>query len=80
MEKEKQPVVKNFGMFTNENTNIDQYFVDELISYDYNITAQILKVHDGGGLLDVILYHPKAGIVTKPTTIASSLCVKFMHV
>jgi len=70
--------VKNFGRFINENTEINEtFYVDEIISYDYEYTAKVVNVHDGGGLLDVILYHPKAGIVTKLTSVASSLCVKF---
>lgn len=83
--------IKSFDRFLNEtitsesistkNLEIDEIFtVHEIISYNYEFTAQVIKVHDGGRLLDVILFHPKAGVVSTPTSIASSLCVKFRQI
>ena len=63
--------------FLNEQNLTDVFMVDDIISYNYKHTAKVIKVHDGGDLLDVVLFHPKAGVVTTPTTVATSLCVKF---
>jgi hypothetical protein len=62
-----------------QRTEMDETFYEgEIISYDYNFTAKVVKVHGGGGLLDIILYHAKAGVVsTKPTSVPASLCIKF---
>lgn len=51
--------------------------VGEIIIYDYEFTAKIVKIHKDANLFDIILYHPKAGVMNKPTSVASSLCVKF---
>ncbi len=73
--------IKNFSKFINENTentvNTEIFYVGEIIIYNYKYTAKVVKVHDNSELLDVILYHPKSGIVTEPTSISSLLCDKF---
>lgn len=51
--------------------------VGEIIIYNDELTAKVKKVHKDANLLDVILYHPKAGVMNKPTSVASSLCNKF---
>jgi hypothetical protein len=56
----------------------NSFIVGDIISYNYEFTAQVVKVHEEYNLLDVILFHPKAGYVTSPTTISSTLCVKFV--
>jgi len=64
--------------FAGLNTETDETFVvGEIISYNYEITAKVVKVHDDCKLLDVVLFHPKSGLITKPTSVATSLCVKF---
>jgi len=53
------------------------FYEGEIISYSYQYVAKIVKVHEGYGLLDIILYNPKAATVNKPSTVSSALCIKF---
>ena len=72
--------IKSFGKFLNENVDkndVDIFNVGDIISYNYKYTAKITNVHDDADLLDIILFHPNAAIVTTETTVSSSLCIKF---
>jgi hypothetical protein len=67
--------VKKFDKFINEIE--ETFFVDEIISYNYEYTDKVVKVHEGYELLDIILYNPKAAVMNKPSTVSSTLCIKF---
>ena len=71
---------KNFGKNINENSfNNNDFYVGEIISYDFKYIGKIIKIHDGYELLDIILYNPKACVINKPTTVSSNSCIKLQE-
>lgn len=55
----------------------DHFEKDEMIIYNFKYTAKIVKVHTDCGLLDVVLFHPTAAVMSSPVAVSSNLCMKF---
>ena len=70
--------VKSLGKFLNENTeNRNNFNVDDIVLYNDEYVAKVIKLHDGYELLRIKIYHPNSLLNTTTSDVSSTLCEKY---